>query len=810
MNPIPPIDDGFDRPQVEEVFAAARELPAPERTVFLEHACRGDPALRRRVEELLFAADRADAILETPPLASTRQIDGEFDHEHRVGRRIGSYRLVRVIGSGGMASVWLAERADEQFHKLVAVKLIKRGMDTDEIIRRFRRERQVLAALEHPHIARLIDGGVTEDGLPYLVEEYVPGAPIDQYCDENQLTVRQRLELFQSVCAAVQYAHLNLIVHRDLKPANVLVVSEQGQGKDGLVDASTGPAARPPVTGPVCSPQPKLLDFGIAKLLDAESVVHASVLTLAEARPMTPAYASPEQITGEPVTTATDVYALGVVLYQLLAGKLPYGAAGGGRPLTDAILHGQPDRLAGGGHNRPRCPGVIDGEIETIVLKCLSKERERRYQNAGELARDIDHYLCGEPIEAKRDSTLYVLRKFVRRNRVLVGAVASLFLALVGGIAGTTWQAVVADRARARADSEAAVARAVSAFFIDDMLGSADLANITLELTLYDLLERATQAVDERMVGLPLVEASIRRTLGNSYVGLGIYDQAEEHLTRALQLRQQSLGDEHRDTVVSLNDLARLYSWQRRSAEARQLTAQAASAAENLLADDDDDSLACQRRLAWHDWMAGRGEEAESRLRRVFQAERRRRGSDHRDALLAQSDLALAAALGGTDASRAPRLAAAFHRAGLDAEAERTYLDAIEWERSVKGEDHLVLLNLQRELAVQYRNLGRYSEAESVLNGVWECSRRNLSARNAITLPCVVQLADLYSVWRRYPDAERILLGYLEVSGDEATADEARRSVQQRLIHLYEAWGKPEQVAPLRARLASVPCTAKN
>jgi len=425
--------------QVKEGFHAATELPPAERAAFVRQHCNGDAEMLRELQLLLESHDEAEHFIEQPALASASEI---FSTEtgSRVGQSIGHYRVVREIGRGGMGVVLLAVRDDDQFKKHVAIKLLRRGMDTEDILRRFRNERQILASLEHPHIARLIDGGMTEDGLPYFVLEYVEGEPLDKYCDEHRLTTPDRLQIFSKVCAAVQYAHQNLIVHRDLKPSNILVTS---------------------------AGEPKLLDFGIAKLLNPELTTYTISPTATMARLMTPDYASPEQIRGRTITTASDVYSLGVVLYRLLTGHAPYHFVDSSpQEIERLVCDTAPEKpstavsrveelTTGKGVTRISPESVskarqeqpdalrrrLRGDLDNIVLRALRKEPERRYSSAAQLSDDIHRYLDGLPVTARPNTFGYRASKFVARNQVGVAAAAVVVLAVVAGLVGMAWQA---------------------------------------------------------------------------------------------------------------------------------------------------------------------------------------------------------------------------------------------------------------------------------------------------------------------------------------------------------------------------------
>jgi serine/threonine protein kinase/tetratricopeptide (TPR) repeat protein len=421
--------------QIRQIFDGALERSEVDRAAYLRVVCARDDELRREVESLLASHDSAGDFLNKPAasLAGTTQtlISSGIDlQEYPPGHRVGAYELQKCIGRGGMGSVWLATRSDNEFKKQVAIKLVKRGMDTQEILRRFRLERQVLAGLTHPNIAALIDGGSTPDGLPYLVMEYVEGIRIDRYCEQHKSTISERLKLFGDVCAAVQYAHGNLVVHRDLKAGNILVTAE------GV---------------------PKLLDFGIAKLIRTEFDTLAAAETRPELRPMTLDYASPEQVRGEAISTATDVYSLGVLLYKLLTEKSPYGpAARSDSSLRKAICEQEPLKPSAvvltdekavipdatqkidlaqeetREKARRRLQKKLAGDLDMIVLMALRKEPLRRYVSVEQFSEDIRRYLAGRPVIARSDTFGYRAARFIRRNAVAVAAASIAGLTLLG------------------------------------------------------------------------------------------------------------------------------------------------------------------------------------------------------------------------------------------------------------------------------------------------------------------------------------------------------------------------------------------
>ncbi|CAA9223659.1 MAG: Serine/threonine protein kinase [uncultured Chthoniobacterales bacterium] len=403
--------------RVKVVVADATDLDGDERAQFVSRACADDTALRREVESVLaHAGERFERAAD-----AMSKVAGAAEGNGLAGIRIGAYELVREIGRGGMGAVYLARRADQEYNKEVAIKLLKRGTDTDEVLRRFRAEREILARLEHPNIAQLLDGGTTQDGLPYFVMEYVAGARITDFCFASNLSIHQRIQLFLKVCAALQFAHQNLVVHRDIKPANILVTA------DG---------------------EPKLLDFGIAKLLDPSD--EPVDITVAERQRLTPAYASPEQVRGQPITTVSDVYALGALLYELLAGVGPHRFSNvhpAPAELLRVIAHGEPARPSVAAAD-PQRRHRLRGDLDRILLKALRKEPAERYRGVGSFAEDLRRYLEGLPVRARPATFGYRAGKFLGRNKSGVAIAAVL---VIGGIAGTVMMLMSARQAELQA-----------------------------------------------------------------------------------------------------------------------------------------------------------------------------------------------------------------------------------------------------------------------------------------------------------------------------------------------------------------------
>jgi serine/threonine protein kinase/tetratricopeptide (TPR) repeat protein len=433
--------------RIKQLFQEALEHDVVSRAAWLQKACGEDLSLCREVETLLRETTSAETLpfLETEAILAAAPNLPRFDQDRAmIGQRIGLYRIVGELGRGGMGNVYLAERDDEAFKRRVAIKIVRRGMDSDEILARFRHERQILATLDHPNIARLLDGGTTAEGLPYFVMEHIEGQPIDKYCESHQLKTPERLQLFRTVCGAVHYAHQNLVIHRDIKPTNILVT------EDGTV---------------------KLLDFGIAKILNPEMSADTIYPTRTWERPMTPAYASPEQVVGHNVTTATDVYSLGVVLYELLTGQKPYEIKSvSPHEIARIVCENEPDRPSTAVVRRTTADGAretnskysieyaeklrrqLQGDLDNIVLMALRKEPERRYASVQQFSEDVRRHLAGRPVVAREDTVGYRLSKFIARHRAGVIAATLITLSLLAGLVTTIWQTRVARQQRAIAE----------------------------------------------------------------------------------------------------------------------------------------------------------------------------------------------------------------------------------------------------------------------------------------------------------------------------------------------------------------------
>lgn len=531
MPPPEPADRGGRRlapedwQSIQAVFADALELPPAERTAFLDLRGPRQADLRAEVESLLTAHDRAEAFLAEPGVTV---VSPGLATPSLLGRRLGAWRPVELLGRGGMGTVYLAERADGLFEQRAALKVVKRGMDTDAILGRFVRERQILARLNHPCIAHLLDGGVTDDGRPYFVMEHVEGIPLTRYCEERFLGERDGIRLFLEVCRAVAYAHRKLAVHRDIKPSNILVSA----------------------SGSV-----KLIDFGIGSLLEGDGTTGEKTLAGGAVRPATPEYAAPEYLRGESVSTSADVYSLGVVLDELLTG-------------TPARLDGEP------------APGRrLERDLDTIVATARHPDADRRYSTVEALQRDLQRFLDGRPIEARADSTLYRAGKFARRHRFGVAAAAgfALFLAAAAGAIGV--QSAAVARERDRAELRATEAQEVADFLVG-LFEGADPQREPGTRTARELLDLGAERLEDEPLGNPLTRARLLETVAGAYQQLRFLDSAERLFEQAVELREREQGPEHPDLLDPLLGLARAQMWSIRYAAAESTLARAAAIAE--------------------------------------------------------------------------------------------------------------------------------------------------------------------------------------------------------------------------------------
>lgn len=510
--------------RLQELFEAALDQPAEARDAFLLSAAPDDAALRNEVHALLVAHERSDTRLQRALPDFTQ--GGAAAVDRWIGKHVGAYEIVRLIGVGGMGAVYEGQRADAQFTKRVAIKFLQRVTGGPDVIRRFKAERQILASLSHPAIAALLDGGVTDEGDPYFVMEYIDGQPITEWCDARQLSIRERLPLFQQVVAAVQTAHQALVVHRDLKPGNILVTS------DGRV---------------------KLLDFGIARLLPSEASAGAQPSTMSAVLSFTPDYAAPEQVRGEPSGTGVDIYALGVLLFELLTGQRPFQLRDQRvseieRIITETpapspstkIDTARPAQL--GERSVARVRAQIAGDLDAIVLMALRKEPARRYPSAEQMSRDVSAHLTGHPVSGRPDGFGYRMRKLVGRRKLETASLCVAALSLVAGLIGVSIQARRAEGQRQRASQVTE--------FLTSMLGAADPASLGKDVTVREVLDTAARRADT-LARSPDLDAQIRNVIGNTYMALGEFETAEHQFVKALDAHRRRAPDGDDETALA-------------------------------------------------------------------------------------------------------------------------------------------------------------------------------------------------------------------------------------------------------------------
>jgi serine/threonine protein kinase len=755
------------------VFGEARERLSPaERAAYLDDACGPDAALRARVEALLRADQDAGRFLRGD--TSTPSPDS---HEATLlieesGTTIGPYKLLQQIGEGGMGVVYMAEQ-EKPVRRRVALKIIKPGMDSRQVIARFEAERQALALMDHHNIARVFDAGTTESARPYFVMELVHGVPITKYCDDNHLTPRERLELFVPVCQAVQHAHQKGIIHRDLKPSNVLVALYDGK------------------------PVPKVIDFGVAKAT-GQQLSEQSVHTGFGAVVGTLEYMSPEQagFNQFDVDTRSDIYSLGVLLYELLTGSPPFSRTAieevgvlellrmireqePPKPSTKlSTVEGLPALAANRGIEPKRLTALVRGELDWIVMKCLEKDRTRRYETANDLARDLLRYLADEPVLAGPPHTSYRLRKFLRRNRGSVAAAALVLLTLLAGTVGTSWGLVQARQQRQqaveqkdRAEQEAAIAQAVSALLQMDpwdpenngnrlLMGGGD-AERNRTINLGELLDRAAKAIEGKFAGQPETEADIRLTLGKGYRLQGRYAEAQRHLERSVQLHSALLEAENLHTLTSKNNLAMLYGEQEKY------------------------------------------EQAEPLYREVLIAYTHKRGADHPNTLNAKD-----------------RLAQLYLNQGKYDRAEplfRELADSYKWRT---GADSLDYARMLQQLGFSLMRQQKFTSAEPLLRDCLTIyAKKNLpeSRYTFNTHNPQLLLGGMLLDQQKYADAEPLLLqGYqgLELRYAQAAQIPPRfksclTEALERLVQLYDAMGQKDKADAWRKRLEETKVEAK-
>jgi non-specific serine/threonine protein kinase/serine/threonine-protein kinase len=695
------------------------------------------------------------------------------------GAAIGPYKLVRQLGEGGMGVVYHAQQT-QPIRRDVALKVIKPGMDSKQVIARFDSERQALAMMDHTNIARVFDAGTTAAGLPYFVMELVDGVPITRYCDSKRLTLKERIELFIPVCQAIQHAHQKGIIHRDIKPSNVLVKQEENQAV------------------------PKVIDFGLAKAL-GEKLSDATMFTSFGEVVGTLQYMSPEQaeLGRRDIDTRSDVYSLGALLYELLTGTTPLEydptAKSNYLELLQRIREEEPkppstrlrrsaelkDAAVLRQSDPARLPKLLDRELDWIVMKALEKDRKRRYETINGMARDLQRYLAGDPLEAAPPSTAYRMGKFVRRHRLWLATAATFIALLVAGGAVSTWMAVRASRAEQEA-------RAVNDFLRNDLLAQASASRQTRANTRPDphlevrtTLDRAAARIEGKFGRHPLVEASIRQTIGSTYTDLGLYPEAQRHLEIALELRRRVLGENDLDTLTSMDQLAKVLERQGKLAKAEPLYIKVLETRRRLLGAEHPETLKTIYSLGATYGGEGKYALAEGIYTTLVAIQRRVLGEENLETLTSMGNLA-----------------AMYHFQGKYARAEPVYLKTLELLPRVSRKEDPESLLVLGNLAELYRDQTKYAQAEPLYVEALQIQRRVLGESHTDTIYTMNSLAGLYGNEGNYARAEALYAQALEAGRRGPGADHPRTlDSMNGLADIYRRQGNYTQAAPLYTKI---------
>jgi len=693
------------------------------------------------------------------------------------------YKILEELGSGGMGVVYRAEQI-KPVKRSVALKIVKLGMDTNQVLARFEAERQALAVMDHPNIARVFDAGAVESGRPYFAMELVHGMPITEYCDKHKLTTRERLELSIPLCRAIQHAHQKGVIHRDLKPSNVLIAVQEDK------------------------PVPKIIDFGIAKATE-HRLTERTLFTEQGQLIGTPEYMSPEQaeMSGLDVDTRTDIYSLGVMLYELLVGVLPFDPktlreAGFGEiqriiretdpPKASTRLSGLGDTQTSIAKHRKTDPvslhKQLKGDLDWITMKAMSKDRTQRYASASELSIDIARYLKNEPILASPPSTAYRIGKYIKRHKVGVVATALVILAMLIGIAGMSVGLLKATKAEKKAKEEAETTQQVSDFLVGLFDVSDPGKSRGEELTAREILDRGADRTSEELADQPLTQARLKDTIGRVYDEMGLLKEAETFLKEALEIRREHLGEEHLDVAQSYGALGDLYRKQGNYKEAEPLIKRAVELREKLLGADHPDVAMFLNTLAVLYENTGRLVEAEPIYERALAIYEKEMGTDESRLAMIQTNLAILKA-----------------KQGKYTEAEPLFQRVLEIEEKILGKDHPRVATAYNNLAISYKLQGKYKEAEPLYKHAMEIQQKVLGPKHPALARSLNNLANVYFEQARYRDAEPLYRRSLEIAEETLGPDHPNVGLSlDNLAQLYSKEEKHAKAEPLYSRALSI------
>jgi serine/threonine-protein kinase len=828
--------------RVEEIFLLALEKPMENRAAYLQSACAGDENLRIEVEAMLRSHEQAGDFMEQPAYQINAQLLDQETGGLQNGETFGGYKIISLLGEGGMGEVYLAE--DTKLDRKVALKLVKFGLGRADLLRHFRREEKILAGLTHPNIARLYGGAVTSDGIPYFVMEYVEGERLDCYCNARELKLPERLQLFRKICSAISYAHQHLVIHRDIKPANIRVTAEG---------------------------EPKLLDFGIAKLINphAESMREA---TMTLQRVMTPEYASPEQVRGEEVTTASDVYSLGVVLYELLTGQRPYrfktrlpndiarAISEDEAPRPSTVLTKQNPSIV------ILHPRSLRGDLDNIVAMAMRKEASRRYASVAQFSEDIRRHMDGLPVVARKDTVGYRSAKFIRRHRVGVAAAALVAAAIIAGLIAALWEARQARAQEGQARAQRDVAQRINTF-LQDMLGAAAPEVKGVDVKVTDLLDEASVRAKKELVGQPDVMADILMTLGRTYISLGKPDKAESDLRAALEASLRVNGELHPTTATTMGWLGLDLAYLNKTTEGELISRKAVelqrklhpqgqedlgvalyALGDNLVAKNEPKAaqpilkeasdlikkhlgpthgyyVATLVFLAMAYERAGEVEEAESIYRQAIETGRRvearyriflaqaelflgyllinKEAYSEAETLLRESETIYRQVMGGDSnpsvGTVRANLGLIYFLQGDYAKAETEDRIALDTLRKSIGPEHPVAASTEATLGLTLTRERRAAEGEPYLREALAIRKKILPPGDFMIPYAASALGECLTVQNRYAEAEPLLIdSYNELKTKLGDQNKRTTEARERLVKLYELWEKPELAARYR------------